>query len=91
MFWRRRWLARRVFLGGLFWRRFVFGSFVILALGGLAYKIHVDDVRRIEECSSKKAENMSEAELAASMKKLGISKLELTEDERKQVKESYVE
>ncbi len=87
MFFRRRMFGRGMFLRGLIWRRLLFGAFVILVAGGVAYKIHQDDVRRIEQATGKKAENLTEAELKEQMRKLGISKLELTDEEQRQVKE----
>ena len=88
MFLRRRRIVRRNFRRGIFWGRFVFGAFTILTLGGIIFKIHNNDVMRLEGHYGKKIENISEAELVQSMKKLGIKKLEVTEEEKIEVKES---
>ena len=88
MFRRRPFLARRMFIRGLFFRRFLFGTATILLLGGIAYKIHNDDITRIEKAVGKPAQNLSEAELLRSMKELGIKKLEITTDENEEIKKS---
>ena len=87
--WRRHpFLGRRMFMRGLFFRRFLFGTATILLLGGIAYKIHNDDITRIEKNVGKKAENLSEPELLKAMKDLGIKKLEITTNEDEEIKKS---
>ena len=89
--WRRRpFLARRV-LRGRFFRRFLFGTATILVLGGIAYKIHSDDVAGIEKAAGKQAENLTEPELLSAMKNLGIRKLEITPEENEEIKKQNTE
>jgi len=73
----RRGVRRRIRRRG---RRLALRSAVILLIGGAAaaLKLKRQDVDRIEKESGKPAEDLSEAELLAAMKKLGIHKLELT-------------
>jgi hypothetical protein len=84
MWWRRPLLARR-FFRGLIFRRFLFGTTSILVLGGIAYKIHNDDVARIEKAVGKRAENLTEPELLSAMENLGIKKLEITTEENEEI------
>ena len=78
---------RHFFWGGpFFWRRRMFGSFTYLLLGGLLYKLYSGDVRRIEEDTYRKAEDLSVEELKAAMRKLGITRLEVTPDDVDRVK-----
>ena len=64
-------------------RRMLFRSFILLALAGShhRHKFHSDDLDRIERYYNKPAEDLTEEELKDAMKKLGIKKLELTEEE----------
>lgn len=65
-------------------RRLVVGLGTILLVGGsaAAIKLTQRDIRRIETHTSKPADDLTESELLAAMKNLGIQKLELTaEDE----------
>jgi len=64
-------------------RRMLFGSFILLALSGShhKHKFHSDDLDRIEKHYNKPVEDLTEEELIDAMKKLGIKKLELTEEE----------
>ena len=64
-------------------RRMLLGSFILLALAGShhKHKFYSDDLDRIERYYDKSAENLTEEELLNAMKKLGIKKLELTEEE----------
>jgi hypothetical protein len=73
---RRRWRWR-------FTRRLIVGSAVILCIGGAAaaIKLNKKDVEKIEKQTGKKAEEMSEEELKAAMKELGIQSMELTEED----------
>lgn len=61
-------------------RRLMLGSAIILLVGGsaAALKLKCQDLERIEKETGKSAEDLSEAELLAAMKKLGVQKLELT-------------
>ena len=59
--------------------------FTLLLLGGTMYKLHNDDVDRIERNTSSKAEDLTEEQLVASMRKLGINRIELTEDDRRKL------
>ncbi len=64
-------------------RRLVFGTTAILMVGGTAaaYKLNKKDVEKIERHAGKSADDLTEAELTAAMKKLGIQKLELTDED----------
>ena len=44
----------------------------------MAYKLHQDDVARIERASGTPVRDLSEDDLVAAMKRLGIQKLEIT-------------
>ncbi|MFW9853308.1 MAG: hypothetical protein ACFFDS_10205 [Candidatus Thorarchaeota archaeon] len=71
-------------------RRMLFGSFILLALAGSyhKHKFHRDDLDRIERYYDKPAEDLTEEELLEAMKKLGIKKLELTEEEDRYLDDS---
>ena len=64
-------------------RRMMFGSFVLLALAGgyHNHKFHHDDIERIENYYGRPAEDLTEKELLNAMRKLGIKRLELDDDE----------
>ena len=47
-----------------------------------AYKLHQDDVDRIERASGKPVRHLSEDELVEAMKRRGIQKLEVTPEPR---------
>ena len=64
----------------------MFGSFTYLLLGGLLYKLYSDDVRRIEADTYRRAEDLSVEELKATMRRLGITRLEVTPDDVDRVK-----
>lgn len=74
-----------------FWpiRAFIFDTYVILALqeAAMLYKLNQWDVKRIEADTGKPVEQLSEAELIAAMKRMGISKLELTPDDHIKLQE----
>ncbi len=78
--------ARRVFR-----RRVVVGPAIIFAAaaGGAAagstVKMSSADAQKVESSTGKPAEELTEEELKAAMKRLGINKLELTAEEQKQV------
>ena len=65
-------------------RRLVVGGFVLLAGAGAAavYKLTHKDVERIETHTGTPAEDLSEEELAAAMKAMGIKSIELDENDR---------
>lgn len=58
------------------------GGCLFLLYDQMAYKLHQDDADRIERASVKPVRNLSEDELVAAMKRLGIQKLEITPDPR---------
>ncbi len=78
--------ARRVYR-----RRFVIGPAVVFAAaaGGASaastVKMSSADAQKVESTTGKPAEELTEDELKAAMKRLGINKLELTAEEQKQV------
>jgi hypothetical protein len=90
-------IRRRPFLrpywgfGWGFWpiRAFMFDTYVILALqeAAMLYKLNRWDVKRIEADTGKPVEQLSEAELVAAMKRMGITKLELTPDDHIKLEE----
>ena len=65
-------------------RWFSLGAFALLAFPatGAMYKIHREDVRRIEQDSGVSVRNMTEEELQAAMTRLKISGTEFTEADR---------
>ncbi|MFX1297597.1 MAG: zinc ribbon domain-containing protein [Promethearchaeota archaeon] len=73
--------TRRIFLRRT--RRLLFGTSVILLVGGSygIYKLSQRDVQKIEEETKKSADDLTEEEFKAAMRKLGIEKLELTLEE----------
>ena len=74
-------------------RRLMLGSFVFLALGRAAarYKLHWRDVEKVEQATDKRAEDLTETELLAAMKQLGIQKLELTPEDETALEEAEIE
>jgi hypothetical protein len=65
-------------------RRLMLGTTAILLLGGTvaAVKLQRKDIERIEKDTGKSADDLTETELLAAMKKLGIQKLELTDEDQ---------
>jgi hypothetical protein len=59
------------------------GGGVLLLVGGTtaALKLARRDIRRIEVRAGRPADDLTEAELLAAMKRLGIQELELTTDD----------
>ena len=49
------------------------------------YKLQNHDIDRIERDTRRKAEDLTEEELVQSMRKLGIKRLELTEEDRRKL------
>lgn len=74
----RRFLWRRGLWGRWRW----VGPFLLLLFGSQALKLHQRDVQTIEGDTGKRAEDLTEEELRAAMKRLGIQRLELTDEER---------
>jgi hypothetical protein len=65
------------------------GSATLLLFGGAAaYKLHQSDAQRIETATGKSAADLTERELRAAMRKLGIQKLELSEEEKAAVNQT---
>ena len=67
-----------------FWwpRMYLMGSFLFFLFGSTLYKMPRDRVTVIERETGKPASDMTEEELVAAMKRLGITRLEVTPDER---------
>jgi hypothetical protein len=58
---------------------------VLLAVGGAAYgavKLSQQDANRIEEYSGSSVEEMTEEELVAAMKELGIQSIDLSDEDK---------
>jgi hypothetical protein len=78
----RRVIRPRIWRPMFWWPRlFLMGGFMYFLFGSTPYKISKDDVTVIEKEAGKQAKNLSEEELVAAMKKLGIKKLEVSADE----------
>ena len=79
---------RRMFMpfmwGPIFWwpRMFMMGSFLYLLFGSRPYRVHRNDVTVIERDTGRDARNLSEEELISAMRRLGIKRLEVSDDER---------
>jgi hypothetical protein len=66
-------------------RRILVGGMVLLAVGGAAYgavKLTQKDADRIEEYSGSSVEEMTEEELVAAMKELGVQSIELSDEDK---------
>ena len=66
-------------------RRILVGGFVLLAVGGAAYggiKLSQKDSQRIEQHTGASVEELTEEELVAAMKELGIQSIELDENDK---------
>jgi hypothetical protein len=70
--------------GPIFWwpRMFLMGSFLYFLFGSRPYKVHRNNVTVIERETGKDAVDLTEEELISAMRRLGIKRLEVTEDER---------
>lgn len=66
-------------------RWFPLGMYTILAFSatGAMYKLHLDDIQRIENYSGTSVRAMPEEDLQQAMKKLEITGTEFTEEDRK--------
>jgi len=61
------------------------GGAVLLAVGGAAYgayKLSQPDVEKVEQYTGKDADDLTEEELIDAMDKLGIKKMELTDEDK---------
>lgn len=66
-------------------RRILVGGMVVLAVGGAAYgavKLSQKDSQRIEEHTGASVEELTEEELVAAMKDLGIESIELSDEDK---------
>ncbi len=66
-------------------RRILVGGMVLLAVGGAAYgavKLTQKDADRIEEYSGSSVEEMTEEELVAAMRALGIQSIDLSDEDK---------
>ena len=82
----RRAMARRIIRRRIIIRttmRIMVGTAMIIAIKNAeqAYKIQQEDAKKIEQNTGKKVEDLTEEELLAAMKKLGIKSLELTDED----------
>lgn len=65
-----------------FWGRWLWmGPFMLLLFDAGTYKLHQRDVGRIETATGRSAGDLSEEELVAAMRRLGIRKLELSDED----------
>ena len=71
-------------------RRLLLSGAVILALAGThrSYKFRDDDVQRLENYYDRPAEDLTEDEIVHGMKKLGIQKIELDDDDQVKIYEA---
>jgi len=71
-------------------RRLIVGAGAILLIGGTAaaIKLSQPDIKRIEAHTGKSADDLTEEELLAAMKKLGIQRLELSEEDEAAIEEA---
>jgi len=61
------------------------GGAALLAVGGAAYgayKLSQPDVEKVEQYTGKNADDLTEEELLDAMDKLGIQKMELTDEDK---------
>lgn len=78
---------RPFFYRPMFWwpRLLLWGGFMYFLFGPRHYKLHRDDVTIIERDNGKHAQELSEEELVQTMKKLGIKKIEISNDEKETI------
>jgi hypothetical protein len=73
----------------LWWPRlFLMGGFMILLYETLSYKLRREDVRTIERETGKPANELTEDELVAAMKRKGIQQHEVTPEDREAITRS---
>lgn len=63
-------------------RRIIVRGMVLLAGGAVAYKLTKKDADKIEKHTGESVEELSEEELVAAMKDLGIQSVELTDEDK---------
>jgi hypothetical protein len=66
-------------------RRIIVGGMVVLAVGGAAYgavKLSQKDAQRVEEHTGASVEELTEEELVAAMKDLGIESIDLSDEDK---------
>ena len=66
-------------------RRILVGGMVVLAVGGAAYgavKLSQKDAQQVEEYTDSSVEELTEEELVAAMKDLGIESIELSDEDK---------
>ena len=66
-------------------RRILVGGMVVLAVGGAAYgavKLSQKDAQQVEEYTGSSVEELTEEELVAAMKDLGIESIELSDEDK---------
>ena len=66
-------------------RRIIVGGMVLLTVGSAAYgaiKLSQKDAQRVEEHTGSSVEELSEEELVAAMKELGIESIELSDEDK---------
>lgn len=75
-------------------RRLLVGGFTLLLVGGAAYgavKLSQKDTQQIEQYTGKNAEDLTEEELVAAMKSLGIQSIDLTDDDKAAIDAEVIE
>jgi hypothetical protein len=74
-------------------RRLIVGGGMLLLVGGTtaALKLALRDIRRIELHTGGPADDLTQGELLAAMKRLGIQKLELTADDEAAIERADAE
>jgi hypothetical protein len=66
-------------------RRIIVGGMIVLAVGGAAYgavKLSQKDAQRVEEHTGASVEELTEEELVAAMKDLGIQSIDLSDEDK---------
>ena len=82
MWWRPFWWYP-IWWRPLYWMPWtmMMGGFMYLLYDSMAYKLYDDDVGRVERETGKPVKDLSEKEILAAMKRLGIQKLEVTPED----------
>ena len=77
---------RRFYHPFMVWPRlFLMGTFMYYVFGDHVYKVRRDDVTVIESETQKRSKDLTEEELIAAMRRLGIKKLEVGDDEKQRL------